>query len=67
VLFRSLATNARPVAGALREYRVALDAWIRELERISGEDAPALPDTASAQRLRDRLQAARDALEDGKA
>jgi prephenate dehydrogenase len=58
-----LATNARPVVDALREYRYALDAWIGELERISAEDAPALPDASSAERLRDRLQAARDALE----
>ena len=58
-----LATNARPVAGALRGYRDAVDAWIAELEQISGEDAPALPDAQSADHLRDRLQAARDTLE----
>lgn len=58
-----LATNARPIAGFLRSYRDAIDGWLEELERITDEAAPALPDAASVGRLRARLETARDSLD----
>jgi prephenate dehydrogenase len=58
-----LATNARPIAGAVRAYRDALDTWLGELERLSDESAPAMPAAADADRLRARLAAARALLE----
>lgn len=58
-----LATNARPIAAAVRAYRDALDAWITELDRLSDESAPALPTPAAAQRVRDKLAAARAILD----
>ena len=42
-----LATNARPVAARLRAYRDALDGWLAELERVTDERAPAVPDDGS--------------------
>lgn len=51
-----LATNAVAVAAALRDLRAAIDGWLGELERAGGPDAD---------RLRARLSAARDRLDDG--
>jgi prephenate dehydrogenase len=59
-----LATNARPIAGWLRDYRDALDAWLAELDRIADEAAPAVPEAASVTRLRARLEGARATLGD---
>jgi prephenate dehydrogenase len=58
-----LATNARPIASAVRAYRDALDAWIAELDRLSDESAPALPRPADVERVRTKLGAARATLE----
>ncbi|MEA2672833.1 MAG: prephenate dehydrogenase, partial [Chloroflexota bacterium] len=58
-----LATNARPIASAVRAYRDALDAWIAELDRLSDESAPALPRPADVERVRTKLAAARATLE----
>ena len=58
-----LATNARPIAAAIRAYRDALDAWITELDRLSDESAPALPGPADVERVRAKLDAARATLE----
>jgi prephenate dehydrogenase len=58
-----LATNARPIAGAVRAYRDALDTWIAELDRLSDESAPALPRPADVERVRIKLDAARATLE----
>ncbi|HYK96316.1 MAG TPA: prephenate dehydrogenase/arogenate dehydrogenase family protein [Candidatus Dormibacteraeota bacterium] len=60
-----IATNARPIAGAIRAYRDALDAWLEELDRLSDESAPALPAPADVERIRARLDAARAILESG--
>jgi prephenate dehydrogenase len=58
-----LATNARPIAGAVRAYRDALTAWIDELDRLSDESAPVLPRLGDVERVRTKLDAARAALE----
>ena len=50
-----LATNAGPIADAIRELRDALDAWLVELER---EDGP------NVDRVRTKLAAARERLEE---
>ncbi|HEY4226875.1 MAG TPA: prephenate dehydrogenase/arogenate dehydrogenase family protein [Candidatus Limnocylindrales bacterium] len=57
-----IATNARPIADALRAYRDALDAWLVELERLTDESRPALPQPADLERVRARLAAARAIL-----
>ena len=49
-----LETNRAPVAARLRAYRDAIDAWLVALEEDGGD--------ASAENLRSRLEAARDAL-----
>ena len=51
-----LATNAAAVTDRLRDLRRVLDAWIDALDAAGSPDAPA---------LRDRLAAARAALEPG--
>lgn len=48
------ATNATALAGRLHDLRVAVDAWLVELERAEGPDA---------RRLEERFRAARDRLE----
>jgi prephenate dehydrogenase len=58
-----IATNATPIAGHLRAYRDAIDAWLLDLERLANESGPAQPDAAGADRTRSRLQAVRDELE----
>lgn len=58
-----IATNARPIAGHLRAFRAAIDAWLAELDLIAAEGAPAIPDADAVTRLRRRLDAARDALD----
>jgi prephenate dehydrogenase len=58
-----VATNARPIAGAVRAYRDALDAWIAELDRLSDESAPPLPTPADVERVRAKLESARAILE----
>lgn len=58
-----IATNAQPIAGPLRAYRDAIDAWLLDLERLVNERGPAQPDAASTDRIRSRLQAARDVLD----
>lgn len=58
-----IATNARPIAGQLRAYRDAIDGWLTELDRLTDEARPALPDDGSVARVRSRLQAARATLE----
>jgi prephenate dehydrogenase len=50
-----LATNAGPIADAIRELRAALDAWLVELERDGGPDVD---------RLRTKLAAARERLDE---
>lgn len=58
-----IASNARPIAGYLRAYRDAIDAWLADLDRMIDERAPVVPDAASVAQLRARLEAAREALE----
>jgi prephenate dehydrogenase len=58
-----LATNARPIAGQLRALRVVIDGWLAELDRVTDDETPTVPDPATVARLRARLDAAREALD----
>lgn len=58
-----IATNARPIAGYLRAYRDALDAWLADLDAMTDESQPVVPGPERGAALRARLAAARAALE----
>lgn len=58
-----LATNARPIAGYLRAYRDALDAWLADLDALTDERQPVVPGPERVAALRARLAAARATLE----
>jgi prephenate dehydrogenase len=58
-----IATNARPIASAVRAYRDALDSWLVELDRLMDESAPAVPGPADVERVREKLESARAILE----
>ena len=58
-----IATNARPIAGHLRAYRDAIDAWLTDLEALIDESQPVVPGPDRVAALRERLQAARATLD----
>jgi prephenate dehydrogenase len=58
-----IATNARPIADQLRAYRGVIDGWLTELDALTDESKPAVPDDASVARLRSQLGVARATLE----
>ncbi|HUG30387.1 MAG TPA: prephenate dehydrogenase/arogenate dehydrogenase family protein [Candidatus Limnocylindria bacterium] len=58
-----IATNARPIAGYLRAYRDALDAWLAELDEMTDESQPVVPGPERVAGLKTRLVAARATLE----
>lgn len=60
-----IATNARPIADQLRAYRDVIDRWLTELDALTDESKPVLPDDASVARLRSQLGVARATLERG--
>ncbi len=58
-----IATNARPIAGHLRAYRDAIDAWLVDLDAMTDEREPVVPGPERVAGLRDRLASARASLE----
>jgi prephenate dehydrogenase len=58
-----IATNARPIAGHLRAYRDAIDAWLADLDAMTNEREPVVPGVERVAAVRDRLAAARTTLE----
>lgn len=58
-----IATNVRPIAGYVRAYRDALDAWLSDLEAMTDESQPVVPGPQRVAALRARLAAARETLQ----